>query len=364
MEKKNKKIVFVIPSLHAGGMERVMSQLLHYISEKKNIQAHLIIYGKNREIFYDIPESIIIHRPQFTFNDQYRKFNTLRTLRYLRNEIKTINPFSILSFGELWNNLVLIALMGLKYPVFISDRCKPDKKFRFFQNTLRKWLYPRATGMIAQTEKAKEIYQRANLNKNIVVIGNPIRYIKDKKDNTKENVVISVGRLISTKHFDRLIDVFARINKPDWKLIIVGGDAIKQKNSITLQYQINQSGLQNKVFLEGNQKDIESYLLRSKIFAFNSSSEGFPNVIGEAMSAGLPVVAYDCVAGPSDMIEDGKNGYLIPLFDDVMFEEKLRYLMENEEVRVHMGAYARESIRKFSVENIGEDYYKFLLNEN
>ena len=75
--------------------------------------------------------------------------------------VKVIQPHSILSFGELWNNLVLISLIGLKYPVYISDRCKPDKSFGLFQHLLRKWLYPLASGMIAQTEKANEIYQKA-----------------------------------------------------------------------------------------------------------------------------------------------------------------------------------------------------------
>jgi GalNAc-alpha-(1->4)-GalNAc-alpha-(1->3)-diNAcBac-PP-undecaprenol alpha-1,4-N-acetyl-D-galactosaminyltransferase len=142
-------------------------------------------------------------------------------------------------------------------------------------------------------------------------------------------------------------------------LIIVGGDAIKQKNSITLQQKIDDLGIAKNIILAGNQKDVEEYLLRAEIFTFTSSSEGFPNVIGEAMSAGLPVVAYDCVAGPSDMIADGQNGYLIPLFDDLMFEEKLRYLMENEEERQRMGVYARESIQRFSVETIGGQYYEF-----
>lgn len=362
MKSNCKKIAFLIPSLHSGGMERVMSELVNYFSKKSNLEVHLVLYGKSREVFYDLSENIYIHKPEFDFDDKYRSYNTVRTIFFIRKIVKAINPDSILSFGELWNNLVLISLMGLRYPVYVSDRCKPDKRFRFFQNTLRKWLYPHATGLIAQTEKAKEIYQKENLNKNIVVIGNPIREIKDKTEIIKENILISVGRLIATKHFDHLIDVFARINKPDWSLIIVGGDAIKQKNSITLQQQIDEFGLQNNIILAGNQKDVEGYLSRSKIFAFTSSSEGFPNVIGEAMSAGLPVVAYDCVAGPSDMIADGRNGYLIPLFDDLMFEEKLRYLMENEEERQHMGVYARESIQRFSVETISEQYYEFLMN--
>jgi glycosyltransferase involved in cell wall biosynthesis len=66
----------------------------------------------------------------------------------------------------------------------------------------------------------------------------------------------------------------------------------------------------DKVFLEGEQKEIDPWYHRAKLFAFTSSSEGYPNVVGEALSAGLPVVAYDCIAGPSDMIDDGKTGIL------------------------------------------------------
>lgn len=63
--------------------------------------------------------------------------------------------------------------------------------------------------------------------------------------------------------------------------------------------------------------------------------------IGEAMRAGLPVVGYDCVAGPSEMIDNGKNGFLIPLFDDRLFVEKLQYLAEHKDNRELMGQYAR-----------------------
>lgn len=63
------------------------------------------------------------------------------------------------------------------------------------------------------------------------------------------------------------------------------------------------------------------------------------------MSAGLPVVSYDCVAGPSDMIEDGRNGFLIPVFDDELMKEKLLYLMDNDSERNSMGNYAKESIK-------------------
>jgi GalNAc-alpha-(1->4)-GalNAc-alpha-(1->3)-diNAcBac-PP-undecaprenol alpha-1,4-N-acetyl-D-galactosaminyltransferase len=106
---------------------------------------------------------------------------------------------------------------------------------------------------------------------------------------------------------------------------------------------------------------VEEYYLKSKIFAFTSSSEGFPNVVGEAMSAGLPVVAYDCVAGPSDLIEDGVNGFLVPLFNGDNFEEKLMMLMDDEEMRIRMGKASRNLIEKYSSESISEQFYSFIL---
>jgi glycosyltransferase involved in cell wall biosynthesis len=361
---KNRKIIaFVIPSLHAGGMERVMSELLQYTSIQTNIEAHLILYGKNNGDFYKTPSNISIHKSPLIYHSKQRNLFALKTMKYIRKEIKSIKPDAVLSFGELWNSFVLLALVGLKFPVFISDRCRPDKSFSRVHDVLRKHLYPRSAGVVAQTSKAKELYKIQFKHTNVEVIGNPIRRIEKRGQIESEKTIITVGRLIDTKHHDRLINIFSKLNAPDWKLIIVGGDANKQKNSVILQKQIENMGLSEKVELAGTQKDVESYLLRSKIFAFTSSSEGFPNVIGEALSAGLPVVSYDCVAGPSDMIDDGENGYLVPVFDDVLFQQRLQTLIDNEELRAEMGRKAKESIKRFSVETIGEKYLNFITTK-
>lgn len=354
------KICLAIPSLQAGGMERVMSEIAWNFSKRKNVELHLIMFGRNRDIFYNIPDNIIIHKPEFIFDDKHRTLSTLKTIFFIRKEIKKINPDRILSFGEIWNSFVLLSLFGTKYKVYISDRCRPNKSFGRFHDFLRKKLYSKAEGVIAQTNKAKEIYSQQFHNENIVVIGNPIREINNHRNIERENIVVSVGRLIDTKNFDQLIDIFKNIDNKDWRLIIVGGDALKQNNSLKLQRQIEDLNLNDRVILAGTQKDVESYLFRSKIFAFTSSSEGFPNVIGEAMSAGLPVIAYDCIAGPSDMINDGNNGYLIPLYDKKIFCERLDYLINSNDIIVQMGKNAENSIKQFSTQNICEEYFNFI----
>lgn len=362
MKNINKRIALVLPTLHAGGMERVMSELANYFSDKENLEVYLILFSKSPKLFYKLNESVNVCL-NISKKSFYKPLQGVQAALFLRTEIQKIQPDVVLSFGTQWNNFVLLSLLNLKIPVFISDRGSPIRKYKWSTEFLKSILYRHAKGFIAQTNKAAEVTSKRFPNLKIVVIGNPILEIKNDF-NRMENIILSVGRLIDSKHHDRLIRLFAKLAINDWKLVIVGGNALKQSNAEKLRILIDELNLQDKVVLALEQKNVEEFYKKSKIFAFCSSVEGFPNVIGEAMSAGLPVVAYDCVAGPSDMIEDGKNGYLIPLFDDVTFEEKLRYLIENEEERVRMGAYARESIQKFSVENIGEDYYKFLLNEN
>jgi GalNAc-alpha-(1->4)-GalNAc-alpha-(1->3)-diNAcBac-PP-undecaprenol alpha-1,4-N-acetyl-D-galactosaminyltransferase len=357
-----KKLCLLIPSLQAGGMERVMSELARYFATRKDIEIYLILYGITREIFYTVPDSIIIYKPSFRFNNNWRFIYTIKTLFFVRKIVKKINPTSILSFGEYWNSFILIALFSLKYPVFVSDRCQPDKSLGTIHDFLRRILYPNAWGIIAQTNKAGDIYQMQLNHKNIRVIGNPIRTIYSNKDVIKEKIVLMVGRLIKSKNQDKLIEIFLKISKPGWKLVIVGYDHLKQDISNQLRRIISVNHAEDLVKLEGKKADVEAYYLKSSIFAFTSSSEGFPNVIGEAMSAGLPVIAFDCVAGPSEMIKDNLNGFLIPLFDYGYFQEKLEVLMKNEELRTLFGNKAREDIQQFSINSIGNQYLQFLLN--
>lgn len=352
-----------IHSLSPGGMERVMSELVNGFIRNHGAEVHIILYGIERSVFYDIDERAVIHRPPFEFTNKHRTWCTLKTMAYLRNEIKQIHPDTLLSFGNYWNSFVLLATRGLKCPVYVSDRCSPTWDMGNFQNILRNLLYPGASGVIAQTTKAKECYDKLFVQKNYAIIGNPIRNIEIPEDNQREKIVVSVGRLINTKHYDRMIKIFAELNRSDWRLVIVGGDAQNQNNMVKLQAQLAEMGNPDNIELAGTQKDVDCYLLRSSIFAFTSSSEGFPNVVGEAMSAGLPVVSYDCVAGPSDMIVDGENGYLVPIFDDELFKQRLLDLMDNEEKRNSMGKKAKELIRRFEVEKIVNDFYRFITQK-
>jgi len=363
MEKK--KLVLVIPSLQTGGMERVLAVLAGYFAEKPYLDVHIVLYGMHRDIFYSLPFNVVVHRPEFRFMNTLglRLFSSVRTLVYLRRTIRSLKPDSVLSLGEYWNSFVLLALYRLNIRVFVSDRCQPDKYLGFIQERLRKWLYPGAAGVVVQTTIADDYYHRHLRHPNIRVIGNPIREIENPKHIPKENIVLTVGRLIKTKHHDQLISMFMRINKPGWKLVIVGDEVKKHSNLQQIRRRIHEMNADESVILVGRRLNVEDYYNQSRIFAFTSSSEGFPNVVGEAQAAGLPVVAFDCISGPAEMIQDGENGFLIPLFDYLKFQQRLEQLMDDAELRERMGAAARLSVKKFAVDKAGAAFESFIFPE-
>lgn len=356
------KVCLIIPSLQAGGMERVMAELANHFGRQSHWEVHLVLYGLSRDIFYPLSPEIVVHKPAFPFNNGQRLLSTLKTILYLRRRLKALRPESCLSFGEYWNNFVLLASFGTGIPVYVSDRSQPNKSLGRLHEALRKFLYPRTKGVIAQTEKARQIYQKLYRQPNMRVIGNPIRAIlkSEYSEQERENTVLMVGRLIASKHQDRLIKIFLQINKPGWKLVLVGYDHLKQQHSQRLQALIEDHQAAERVILAGKRHDVERFYLGSKIFAFTSSSEGFPNVVGEALSAGLPVVSYDCDAGPSDLIDHGVNGYLVDLYDDDQFAQYLSQLMDDQALREKMAKAALASMQKFQVDSIAGQFFNFI----
>jgi GalNAc-alpha-(1->4)-GalNAc-alpha-(1->3)-diNAcBac-PP-undecaprenol alpha-1,4-N-acetyl-D-galactosaminyltransferase len=364
MRNSNNKsvIAFVIPSMVAGGMERVMAELANYFAPKDHLQVNIILFGKRPKLFYHLDKNVIVH----TINNNESSTNSLidliRRIIYIRKTIKLINPTAVLAFGTQWNNLVLLALKWTNFPVFVSDRGSPIRKYSFYNEFLKSLLYPTSEAIIVQTKMAEEITRKRFPKHRIEKIGNPINEIIQDQKIEKENIILSVGRLIKTKHQDRLIQIFSSLNAPNWKLVIIGANALGENNFDSLVKLVNDLDLSDRVFLLGEKKQIFDYYLKSKIFAFTSSVEGFPNVIGEALSAGLPVVSYDCVSGPSELIKNGENGFLVDVFDDTTFKEKLQFLIDNPTVLNDISKKSSKSIGDFSSEKIGEKFLEVLLH--
>jgi len=338
----------------------VITLLANEFAKRSDLETHIIVYGREAPSQQALSEKVTVHRPEFKFDNRVRPLSTLRRLGFLRRAIKKGRYDALLSFGERWNNFVMLACLGLNVRVFLSDRSSPELDIGRLQAKLRAILYPRATGLLAQTNRARDMARRRGLNDRICVVPNPVVMQQLAAESERQNTILSVGRMIATRNYDHLIKIFASLNADDWKLIIVGDDDQGQKHRSYLSNLVSCLGVSERVEFAGEQSDVQSFYDRAKIFAFTSSSEGFPNVVAEALASGLPVISYDCVAGPSDLIKSGENGYLVELFDKQAFRKYLGELMVDEEKRIPMSIKARESVARLSVERVASRVLDFM----
>ena len=354
---KNNTICLAIPSLNLGGMERVMIEIAHYIKNNTDYEVVIIKLARSDKEFYTVPKGVTVIEPDFLFNRRLRVYHSLKLLWFLIKTIRRIKPMSVLSFGEMYNSFVLLSSFFTNAKYFVSDRSQPNKKWGFFHEQMRKLIYRRAYGIVAQTSYAKDFFKKELNHKNIKVIPNPNRdhqYVKVEK----EKVILYMGRLIKSKRVDLLLDIFSKIDNPNWKLWIVGDGPQKE----ILEKQLSELDCKDSITIFGAQKNIDEFYSKAKIFAFTSISEGFPNVLIEALSFALPCVCFDCVAGPSDIIENNQNGFLIPLLDTAMFQEKLSLLITDQELRNTISENALASSEKYDVKIISEQFLKFITS--
>ncbi|MDD3944782.1 MAG: glycosyltransferase family 4 protein [Bacteroidales bacterium] len=349
------KIFLVIPTLKQGGAERVMSELTNEFAKQKH-EVHLILLASVSD-FYSIDDSVTIHRLAFVNRGRLHKlFDEMKVFFKLRNLLSLHRPDATLSFMDKYNILTILASRFLNLNVFVSDRSNPFKKIPLLISFLKIHTYKYANGIIAQTQLAKKILEKKTKNKNIKVIPNPIKNIEHFPEVSRENIILSVGRLVPEKGHKYLIDAFSNLDIEDWKLVILGEGVLRTD----LEKQINGLSIQDKVILYGAVQDVDKWLSKVSVFAFPSISEGFPNALVEAMSVGLPCVSFDCKTGPKDIIENHKNGILVEEKNIEELTIALKILISDEQLRRRLGNEAIKIKKHLSLEKISKEYFEFI----
>ncbi|WP_421947815.1 glycosyltransferase [Phaeodactylibacter xiamenensis] len=344
------KLMIITPSLKGGGLERVVSSLSNYLASQLNIQVSLLCLS-SMPSFYTIDAAVkLIQCP--TNISKLSKFFRIHPLGlWLRKKVKAENPSSIISFGEGYNSFVIISTLGLCIPIYVCNRASPYSSLSGVRGLINPKVYPFANGVILQTNSAKKILSKKYHKSTFHVIGNPVaRVIANHK---KKLFILNVGRVGGKKNQDWLITYFHKLkSKDNWKLYLVGSGPNEQK----CQDLIAKKKLEDKVFMLGQQKEVHQFYEEAAIFAFTSISEGFPNALAEAMAYGCACICFDCIAGPSDLIDNGINGFLIPLDDHHLYQEKLQLLVDDPELRTKLGMAAKEKIKQFEVGKIARKY--------
>jgi GalNAc-alpha-(1->4)-GalNAc-alpha-(1->3)-diNAcBac-PP-undecaprenol alpha-1,4-N-acetyl-D-galactosaminyltransferase len=144
-----------------------------------------------------------------------------------------------------------------------------------------------------------------------------------------------------------------------WRVIIIGKGPNKKK-LINLIESLN---LSNQIEILSNIKNIHDYYMKASLFVFTSKAEGFPNALLEAMHFGLPCISTDCNYGPSDLITDGKDGFLVPVNNQEALIEKIDKLIKDDELKAFFSKNAAETSLNYTSEKVTEKW-KNVINQH
>lgn len=187
---------------------------------------------------------------------------------------------------------------------------------------------------------------------NIEVIPNAALISGSDYATTESKRVIAVGRLDYQKGFDRLIEAWALVQQTDkysdWHLDIFGQGEWRDM----LQQMIDERGLQDRVTLNKPTKDIAKEYASSSMLVMSSNYEGFPMVMIEAMSKGLPIVTFDFKCGPKDIIQHGENGLIVKNGDIEGLAKAMISMMRDDAARKRMGKNAKKVVETYSEEAV------------
>lgn len=310
-----KKIIFILPSLCAGGAERVMSFVSQQLNSS-NFDVKLIVLGFKKDAVYDV------NALEVKYLNKKRLLTSVLAL--LKVFIKEKPSIIVSSIGHV--NIIMgffsiffrkIKFVAREASVF-SNRNEFSKLNPKINLTLMKFFYPRLSAIICQSEDMRnDFINKININPSkLVLINNPITMVpKIERTINFENKLrfITVGRLSNEKGHSRIIEGLSKINKYDYHYTIIGSGP--QEGLI--RGELDKLQLNKKVtFIPFTSRVLEE-VIKNDYFLQGSYVEGFPNALLESCTVGTPVIAFNCPGGTKEIVENGFNGFLVE--DEVEF---------------------------------------------
>lgn len=188
------------------------------------------------------------------------------------------------------------------------------------------------------------------------------QYEMDWQKDHKEHLIVDVARLDKVqKRQHLLIEAFAKVAKenPDWRLEFYGSEQDGHRYTDWLKDLVKMHHLEDRVHFMGDVTDVLSIYRKAAIFGFPSAFEGFGLAMTEAMSAGIPVVAYESCPAVNELVVDGKNGFLVK--DGIEpFAEALKKLMDQEELRENLGRQGWEDMKAYAEKKVYDRWEELL----
>lgn len=359
------KICFFYDDItHTGGIERVISLLCtQFAINHQDLEIEIVSqFRSSKTLAYDFAGAMITYLSE---NDYDAKPHSLkRMIRILSNVFKVRKFFKQnkydLIIGEAYPNNILLFLAGVDLSNVIAAEHVYYDYYGNFLKKLRLFIYKKCCKIAVLTSKDKKSYDKYLPAEHTIVIPNPVVLSEKFASPLDSKIAIAVGRIQYQKGFDTLVDVFKKVHAkhPEWLLRIYGDGNLRSE----LEQQISDAGLNGIVNLMGISNEIHKELREAAFFILSSRFEGFPMVLVEAQSQGLPAVSFDCPNGPSDLINNGVNGILVENQNKDALYEGICYMIEHPEERKSMGKKALENVDQYSVVTIC-DTWKKLFDE-
>lgn len=369
-----KKVLFLGYDLKEGGGPQVLAAILNYL-DRNLFDPILVTYSDAR--VYPIPHGITeyILRAKGGGN-LFRKLaaNLVAAFR-LRRVLRQEQPEIAVSMGGITNWALILAakLSWSKTAIIIGEHGTGALQYRKDRITskvislLNKSLYPFADRIVSISGGVREyLVQDIKLPEpKIVSIPNPVdikriqNLSQEKVDHpwlTLKNkpVILWVGRIEPLKGLTSLVGAFERVLRQiDARLVIVGeGSELNSIHNLVIR-----KGLQEKVHFAGFQCNPYRHMSKCSVFAFPSlGGEGFPMVLVEAMACGLPVVSTECVAGPAEILQNGRCGILVPVGDEEAMARGIITLLANPTLRQQLVSEGRRRVMDFDPGQVVASY--------
>lgn len=368
-------IVYFLPHLREhGGMGRVLNIKANYLADVLNYNVTIITYRQHTSpICFDYSPNI-----KFVHLDLDDPTFRLHTLSFFERR-KQLKNFMNLYRSEVTNYLLanptdvaISMFLGAenKFLCDIPDRSRKVLEFHL-SFTVTRFASIRAKGafwnfrnyisvlklkkqisqfdqIVVLTEEDAALWQ--TMFSKVYVISNPLTIQIKKKAALQNKAAIAVGRLVHEKGFDLLIDSWTIVhqNHPDWVLHIYGDGPLEND----LRKKVLQKNLQDHIFIHAAVSNIGDKYSENSLFVLSSRQEGFPLVLLEAMSAGLPCVAYNCKSGPAQLLNNGENGILVEAQDITALSQAISLLIQNPSLCQQYAAKAQLSAQDYSLPRV------------
>lgn len=363
----NKKITILISSLSGGGAEGVSVNVANSFARDGWTVDLVVLHLKNASYLDRVSEKVNL----VVLNVSNARYSTFPLLKYIRNN----KPEIIFVFNYELAALLVLARKLLRFKTkIIARNMNTFSKVSNISREKNLWIrivvkfliekyYSKADHIVNQSHAMREdlIKVHPQLKNNSSVIYNPVaKHIEDysnslnHNNNIKQDYLLCVGRLEKQKAFHYAIEAFAGISNkfPNLRLKIVGQGRLE---SHLKQIAID-NGVKDLVDFEGFQKDMIPYYLNARATVLTSIYEGYPNVLVESITLRTPVVAFDCPSGPSEIVKDNLNGYLVNYQDLEDLKLKLsKVLLKNFD---HENL--KDTVKQNQVRNVYKLYRKVI----